>query len=119
MYRKSVIREKSFVFGLRIIELCRHLRESKIEHTLCRQLLRSGTAVGALAREAEFAQSKADFISKLSIALKEANETEYWLRLLIESQRLDKETHTDLIGLLRELIKMLVASLNTLKRPKQ
>jgi four helix bundle protein len=83
---------------------------------LYRQLLRSGTAIGALIREAEYAQSKADFVNKLSIALKEANETEYWLDLLIESQCLEKETHTDSVQLVKELIRMLIASINTLKK---
>jgi four helix bundle protein len=118
MARKSVLKEKSFVFGLMIIEICRQLRDSKKEYILHRQLLRSGTAIGSLISEAEYAQSKADFISKLSIALKEANETEYWLKLLIESKRLEKAAHVDIIERLNELIRMLIASINTLKRVK-
>ena len=102
---KSVLREKSFNFGLIIIEACRHLKESKKEYIIYRQLLRSGTAIGAMIREAEFAQSKADFINKLSIALKEANETEYWFELLIASECLEKETHRSAVLLLKELIK--------------
>jgi four helix bundle protein len=116
MERKSVLREKSFDFGLLIIEVCRHLKESKREYIMYRQLLRSGTAIGAMIREAEFAQSKADFINKLSIALKEANETEYWFELLIDSGFLDKYTHRSDILLLKELIKMLIASINTVKK---
>ena len=116
MNSKSVLREKSFDFGLIIIEVCRHLKESKKEYILYRQLLRSGTAIGAMIREAEFAQSKADFINKLSIALKEANETEYWFELLIASDCLEKETHRSAVLLLKELIKMLIASINTVKK---
>jgi four helix bundle protein len=116
MEGKSVLRVKSFDFGLIIIDVCRHLKESKKEYVLYRQLLRSGTAIGALIREAEFAQSKADFINKLSIALKEANETEYWFELLIASECLEKETLRSDILLLKELIKMLIASINTVKK---
>ena len=116
MERKSVLRKKSFDFGLMIIEISRHLKESKKEYVLYRQLLRSGTAIGAMIREAEFAQSKADFINKLSIALKEANETEYWLELLIGSECLAKETHSSAVQLLNEMIKMLIASINTVKK---
>ena len=113
---KSVLREKSFAFGLNIIEVCRHLKESKKEYVLYRQMLRSGTAIGALIREAEFAQSKADFINKLSIALKEANETEYWFELLIASECLEKGAHISAVNLLKGLIKMLIASINTAKK---
>ncbi len=116
MEGKSVLKSKSFDFGLRIIEICRQLKYSKREYILSRQLLRSGTAIGALIREAEYAQSKADFINKLSIALKEANETEYWVDLLVESQYLVKETHSEIIVSLKELIKMLISSINTLKK---
>jgi four helix bundle protein len=83
---------------------------------LYRQLLRSGTAIGALIREAEFAQSKADLINKLSIALKEANETDYWLELLIAVECLEKETLRLSVPLQKELIKMLIASINTVKK---
>jgi four helix bundle protein len=116
MEGKSVLKEKSFAFGLMVIEVCRHLKESKKEYILCGQLLRSGTAIGALIREAEFAQSKADFINKLSIALKEANETEYWFELLIASEYMGKEIHRSDVQLLKELIKMLIASINTVKK---
>ena len=101
MSGKSLLREKSFAFGIMIVEVCRHLKDSKKEYILYRQLLRSGTAIGAMIREAEFAQSKADFISKLSIALKEANETEYWLELLIASESLERETHKTHVTMVR------------------
>jgi four helix bundle protein len=118
MKKPSILREKSFTFSLQIIELCRFLKESNKEYVVYRQLLRSGTAVGALIREAEFAQSKADFINKLSVALKEANETEYWLELLRGSQSLQNNTNDTTMTMLTEIIKMLVASINTAKGNK-
>ena len=115
MQEKSVLKEKSFVFSLRLIEVCRRSGGSGKEFILYRQLLRSGTAIGALVREAEYAQSKADFINKLSIALKEANETGYWLDLLIESQYLKRKENIEILTLIKELIRMLIASIKTLK----
>jgi four helix bundle protein len=79
---KFVLREKSYAFAIRIVRLNQYLCDEKREYTLSRQMLRSGTAIGALIREAEFGQSRADFRNKMSIALKEANETVYWLNLL-------------------------------------
>jgi four helix bundle protein len=115
MEEKSILKSKSFAFGIKIIEISRQLKDSKREYVLYRQLLRSGTAIGASISEAEFAQSKADFINKLSIALKEANETEYWLKLLGATQCMEKGPLEEVIRLLRELIRMLISSLNTLK----
>ena len=82
--KKNVIKAKSFDFALRIVKLYQFLCNKK-EFVLSKQLLRSGTSVGALVREAEQAESKADFIHKMAIALKEANETQYWLELLYKS----------------------------------
>ena len=78
----NAIREKSFAFAVRVVNLYKYLRAEKKEFVLSKQLLRSGTAIGALVREAEQAESKPDFVHKMSIALKEANESEYWLTLL-------------------------------------
>ena len=85
MEKKNIVKEKSFLFAIEIVGLYKVLAERK-EFVLSRQMLRSGTSIGANIREAEQAQSKADFIHKLSISLKEANETEYWLDLLFETQ---------------------------------
>ena len=115
MKKPSVLRDKSFNFSLAIVETCRFLKETKTEYLLYNQLIRSGTAIGALIREAEFAQSKADFISKLSIALKEANETEFWIEILVGSHNLTEKINTDLSLLLTEIIKMLVSSITTAK----
>ncbi|MEI6900561.1 MAG: four helix bundle protein, partial [Bacteroidota bacterium] len=76
--KDSILKSKSFDFGVQILVFCQQLKKENRQYVITRQILRSGTAIGALIREAEFGQSRADFISKMSIALKEANETEYW-----------------------------------------
>lgn len=86
---KGAVYEKSFDFALRIVKLYKYLCEEKREYVLSKQILRSGTAIGALVREAEHAESKADFIHKMAIVLKEANETQYWLELLHQSEYLN------------------------------
>ncbi len=78
----NIIHERSFAFAVRIVHLCRYLRESKGEFTLSKQILRSGTSVGAMVSESKYSESKADFIHKLSISLKEISETIYWIDLL-------------------------------------
>ena len=78
----SILEDKSYKFAIRIVKLNKYLCTEHKEYVLSKQLLRSGTAVGALVAEAQYAQSKADFINKLQISLKEANESRYWLRLL-------------------------------------
>ena len=89
------IQEKSFRFAVRIVKLCRYLQTEKKEYILSKQLLRSGTSIGANVSEAQQAQSRPDFVSKLNIALKESAETEYWLRLLYETDSLsDKYFHS-------------------------
>ncbi len=115
MQTKSILREKSFQLGILVVELNRFMKEQKIDSHLTRQFLRAGTAIGALIREAEFAQSKADFISKLSIALKEASETEYWIRMIMQVRPGLFGTMGDIQGLLTEIIKMLVSSVKTAK----
>jgi len=113
---KSVLKSKSYDFALRIINLYKYLVESKKEFILSKQLLKSGTAVGALIREAEFAQSKKDFVSKMSIALKEANETNYWIDLLKDSKYLEKKEYESINDDVKELIKMLVSTIKTSKK---
>lgn len=114
MKSKSVLKDKSFAFSIHIVEQYKRLTESK-EFVMSKQLLRSGTAVGALIREAEFAQSRADFISKLSISLKEANETCYWLELLHGTHYIDTGRFEELSKYINELISMLVSSIKTSK----
>ena len=89
---ENVVMGKSCAFALRIIKLYQYLTAEKKEYVLSKQILRSGTGVGALIKEAEHAQSKADFINKMNIALKEANETEYWLMLLKDSHYIWKRS---------------------------
>ncbi len=112
--KENIIREKSFSFAVRIVKLSRFLNEQKKEFVLSKQLLRSGTAIGALVREAEQAESKADFIHKMSIALKEANETDYWIEILFHSKiisQLEFETiKPDIIELIKLLISIVKSS---------
>ncbi len=113
--KDNPIKAKSFAFALRVVKLFQFLTEKKKEYVLSKQLLRSGTAVGALVREAEQAESKADFIHKMAIALKEANETEYWIDLLHQSGYLDAKGHGSIATDLTELLKLLTAIIKTSK----
>ena len=92
MVKENFIKNKSFQFAIDIVTLYKNLVGDKKEFVMSRQLLKSGTSIGANVREAEFAQSRADFISKMSISLKEANETDYWLELLFETKFIDEST---------------------------
>ncbi|MDQ1326216.1 MAG: hypothetical protein QG564_1341 [Campylobacterota bacterium] len=116
MEDKSILRNKSFQFALRIIKLSKYLQEEHEEYILSKQILRSGTSIGALVREAQYAQSKADFLHKLMIALKEANETEYWLLLLFESKYIDEKMFNSIDPDIKELLKLLISSTKTVKR---
>ncbi len=109
------LREKSYSFALEIIRLAQYLISERREFDMGRQLLRSGTGIGALICEAEFGQSRADFKSKMSIALKEANETAYWLCLLKDSFIINQNQFEELHPKCKELIAMLAATVKTLK----
>ena len=111
----NVLDQKSLLFALRIIRAYKYLMNEKQEFIMSKQLLRSGTAIGALVREAEFAESKNDFIHKLSISLKEANETDYWLTLLHESDYIDEESYLSIQADCKELIKLLVSIIKKTK----
>lgn len=113
--KENVVKNKSFAFALRIIKLYKILSEEKKEFVMSKQLLRSGTAVGALIREAEHAESKADFIHKMAIALKEANETEYWIELLFQSEYLDKTSYQSIHTESKELLKLLISIVKSSK----
>lgn len=108
----SPLMTKSKSFALEIIKLCNELRREKRESVLTNQLIRSGTSVGANIREAFYGHSKADFIAKLQIALKECSESEYWLELIIESGYCDDKS---VLVQCEELKRLLIASLNTAK----
>ena len=103
----NVIKDKSMEFAVRIVKLSRFLSEEKREYVLSKQVLRSGTSIGANVREGIYAQSTKDFVSKMSIALKEAAETEYWLELMHRSELLTEEAYKSIMCDCKELCKML------------
>ncbi len=109
----SIVADKSKAFSLRIIRLYLYLKKEKHEFVLSKQLLRSGTSIGANVREANRGQSRADFYAKMNIALKEADETEYWLELLHESDFLDTRAFDSVRADCEELIRMLTAITKT------
>lgn len=110
------IQEKSFNFAIRIVKLCKLLRTERGEYTLSKQLLRSGTSIGANISEAQNAQSRADFVSKLSIALKETTESKYWLRLLHATDYLTNEEFHSVYTDCSEIEKILVSSIKSIKQ---
>ena len=112
----NVIKTKSFSFALRIVKLYQFLSIEKKEFVLSKQLLRSGTAIGALVREAEHAESKLDFVHKLAIAQKEANETDYWLELLFQSEYLNEIQFQSLNSDIAEINKILASIIITTKQ---
>jgi len=114
--KESILLDKSLAFALRIVKLSRYLQQDQKEYILSRQVVRSGTAIGALIREAQYAQSKADFLHKLTIALKEANETKYWLQLLVESSYITEKMYQSIEPDAEELLKLLIASTKTVKQ---
>ena len=116
--KENVLKSKSYDFAIRIVKLSQYLQVEKKEFILSKQILRSGTAIGALVREAEYGQSKIDFIHKLTISLKEANETEYWLSLLKDTGYIEEKLFTSLTENCQELLKLLISSIKTSKQIK-
>jgi four helix bundle protein len=119
MSRDSVLKQKSFDFAVRIIKLYRYLKKNHSAYELSQQLIRCGTSIGALVREAEYAESRKDFIHKLSIGLKEANESVYWLELLFATQYISKKMFDSMIKDGTEILKMLISSVKTSKSRRQ
>ena len=115
MRGENLVKDKSFAFAIRVVRLYKILCEERKEYVLSKQVLRSGTAIGALVRESEHAQSTADFINKLSIALKEANETEYWLMLLHEADYLTEVEYDSIIKDCKELLRLLISIIKKTK----
>jgi len=111
----NIIEEKSFAFAIRIVNLYKHLNEAKKEFVLSKQLLRSGTSIGANVAEAEQAQSTPDFVSKMSIALKEASETKYWIRLLASTSYLTEAETVSILNDCVEIEKILVSIIKSSK----
>lgn len=110
-----MVANKSLDFAIKVIRLYQHLSKNKSEYVLSKQLLRSGTAIGALVREAEHAQSKKDFLNKMNIALKEANETLYWIILLEKTDYITKTEYNAIFYEAQELVKILAAIVKTTK----
>jgi four helix bundle protein len=111
----SIAYEKAFSFALDIISLYKYLTIREKEYILSKQVLRSGTSIGANIKEGIQGQSKKDFLSKISIALKEAEETEYWIQLLKHSNYIDEKTASSLLKNCKEVIKILVNTIKTTK----
>jgi four helix bundle protein len=110
----NILKDKSFGFAVRIVKLVKILSQNQ-EYVIGRQILRAGTYIGAMVCEAEFAQSRADFVSKMSIALKEANETFYWLRLLNATEYINDAQFNSMTADVDEIISLLVKSIKTAK----
>lgn len=115
----NVIVQKSFAFAIRCVNLCKYLREEKKEYEMSKQLIRSGTSIGANVKEALRAQSKADFKSKLNISLKEASETEYWIELLWRTQYINEAAAKSLLEDCVELIKLLTSIIKHITKEQQ
>ena len=116
MSQDSILLNKSLLFAARIVKLYQYLSKEKHESVISKQIIRSGTSIGANANEAIYGVSKADFIAKLQISLKETAETEYWLRLLILSDYLTEAEGQSLIDDCLEIKRILISTLNTSKK---
>jgi len=116
MRKDNVVLEKSYALALRMVKLYKYLMEEKKEFVLSKQILRSGTSIGANIEEAMGAQSEKDFLSKISIAYKEARETKYWLRLLNDSEYLEEKQAQSLFQDIEEMLKLLGSIQKTMKQ---
>jgi len=114
--KQNVIKDKSFDFAVDIVNLYKRLAYNKKEYVMSRQLLKSGTSIGTNVREAEFAQSRPDFTNKMSISLKEANETDYWLDLLHATEFIDEAEFKSFKPKSTEMLKLLVSIVKTSKQ---
>ena len=118
MAKKNVLKEKSYLFAIRIVNLSKFLQGEKNEYNLSKQIIRCGTSIGANIEEASGAQSDKDFIAKMHISLKEAKETHYWLRLLRDTEYLTPEQAESMLKDTDEIITLLTRSLKTIKSKK-
>ena len=116
--KENITLEKSFDFAVRIVNLYKYITNNKKEYILSKQLLRSGTSIGANVTEAQRGQSKADFVAKMSIALKEAYETEYWLRLLYKTEYMNTAEYESIHNDIAELISLLISICKTASNNK-
>ena len=115
MKKENILLDKSLHFAARVVKLHRYLVKEKHESVISKQIIRSATSIGANANEAVYGISKADFIAKLQIALKEANETSYWLELLLETNYIDEARYQELNNNCSQIRGMLIKSINTAK----
>jgi four helix bundle protein len=113
--KENILKIKSFKFAVRIVNLYKHLCENKKEFVLSKQILRSGTSVGAMVHEAEHSESKADFVHKMAIAQKEINETLYWLELLKETEYISSKEYKSINADAIEIIKLITTIIKTTK----
>jgi len=116
MKKGNIIKEKSYSFSIRIVNLYKFLCDEKKEFVLSKQILRSGTSIGALTWESEHAESKPDFIHKLAVALKEANETDYWLNILKDTGYINNKMFQSIDKDCKEVIKILVTIIKSSKK---
>lgn len=112
----NIVEDKSFAFAIRIVKLCRYIQEQKKEFVLTKQLLRSGTSIGANVSEAQQGQSKRDFMAKMNVALKECGETKYWLRLLAATDYLSDAELQSILADCVEVEKLLTSIVKTTKQ---
>ena len=119
MPEKNVVKEKSMAFAIRIVNLYRYLTETKRENVLSKQILRSGTSIGANVSESEYAISSDEFIAKTYISLKECAETKYWLELLVKTDYITQEQFESIYTDCEELRKLLASITKTMKEKKQ
>lgn len=117
--KENLLIDKSIAFAARIVKLQRYLIKDKKENVISKQVIRSGTSIGANINEANYGQSKADFISKMHIALKETAETEYWIKLLNMSEYINDKMSESLLNDCLEIKRMLISSINTAKENKR
>ena len=115
MAKKNILKDKNFGFAVRIVKLYKYLKQEYNEYVLSQQIVASGTSIGALIREAEHAESMKDFLHKLNIGLKEANESIYWLDLLYATDFINRKMYESLKFDAEELLKLLIASVKTSK----
>ena len=115
MKKENILQEKSYLFAIRVVNLSQYLSKEEKEFVLSKQVLRSGTAIGALTSESKFAQSKADFLNKLMIALKEANETRYWLSLLKDTRYINQSMFDSIDKDANEILSLLISITKTVK----
>ena len=113
---ENILKLKSYNFAIRIVRLSQYLINEKKEYVISKQVLRCGTAVGALIRESEYGETKKDFIHKLQISLKETSETEYWINILRDTGYIDDNLCSSLVNDCKELLKLLITSVKTAKK---